>query len=165
MKTSYLLPNKFKKIGWFLFIPGFILGILQLVFNFKLDWLYVKVFAISDSFFGFANTGFSSDNLFFQMTETNAFDEILWLILIVSLIFIALSKEKMEDEFISKIRLESLVWATYINYTVLILAILFIFNLSFFYVLVFNMFTLLVFFIIRFNWAIYKLKKTIKNEE
>jgi len=165
MKTNYLLPNQCKKIGWFLFIPGFILGILQLIFEFKFDWLNIKVFAIYDPYFSFANNGFTSHNLFFHITKTNALDEILGLLLIIGSIFIALSKEKSEDEFISKIRLESLVWATYVNYAILALAILFVFNISFYYVMIFNMFTLLIFFIIRFNWMIYKLKKSIKNEE
>ena len=56
-----------------------------------------------------------------------------------------------EDEFIMKLRLESLVWAVYVNYAILILTILFVYELHFFSILVFNMFTLLIFFAIRFN--------------
>ncbi len=158
MKTNYLLPNKLKKFGWVFFIIGFALWILSMIFTSEPDFLNFKVFAISDTFI-------FSDELFFEMTENNVFDEIIGLLLIFGSIFIALSKEKSEDEFISKIRLESLVWATYINYAILVLAILFIFGFSFFTVLVYNMFTLLIFFLIRFNWMIYKLKKSVKNEE
>ena len=74
-------------------------------------------------------------------------------------------KEKTEDEFIAMIRLESLVWATYINYGVLILALIFVYDIPFFWVLVFNMFTTLIFFIIRYNWALNNSKKSIENEK
>jgi hypothetical protein len=37
--------------------------------------------------------------------------------------------------------------------------------MTFFWVLVFNMFTLLVFFLVRFNWALYKSKNQIYDEE
>jgi len=63
------------------------------------------------------------------------------------------------------IRLESLVWATYINYGVLILALIFVYDIPFFWVLVFNMFTTLIFFIIRYNWALNNSKKSIENEK
>jgi hypothetical protein len=45
------------------------------------------------------------------------------------------------------------------------LTILFIYDLIFFWVLVFNMFTVLIFFIFRFNWMLYKSKKQIRDEE
>jgi len=86
-------------------------------------------------------------------------------LLIISLFFIAFSKEKNEDEFIAKIRLESLLWATYINYAVLIIAILFVYGGSAFWVLVYNIFTILLFFIIRFNWVIRKSRKLAKDEK
>ena len=75
------------------------------------------------------------------------------------------SKEKIEDEYIAKTRLESLVWATYLNYCILLLALLFVYDMAFFWVMIFNMFTLLLFFIVRFNYLIFKLNKTESHEE
>lgn len=158
MKTNYLFPNRFKKIGWLLFIPGIILGIIFLMSQADIDFLNVKVFSIAEQpIFG--------KTVFFSITENNILDEIIGLLLIIGAILIAFSKEKSEDEFISKIRLESLVWATYINYAILIITIIFIYDMIFFWVLVFNMFTVLIFFIIRFNWALYKSKNQIRDEE
>ncbi|NLJ17562.1 hypothetical protein [Globicatella sulfidifaciens] len=158
MKTNYLFPNRFKKIGWFLFIPGVILGLLFLIFEPDIKFLNIKVLSIAENaIFGDAD--------FFTITKNNVLDEIASILLIVGAIFIAFSKEKTEDEFIAKIRLESLVWATYINYAILIFTIIFIYDLTFLWVLVFNMFTLLFFFLIRFNWALYKSKNQISNEE
>ena len=99
------------------------------------------------------------------MVSNNILNEILGILVIVSSLFVAFSKEKSEDEYISKIRLESLVWAVYFNYGILLFSFLFIYNFSFFWVMLFNMFTVLVFFIIRFNWQISVLKKSAVYEE
>lgn len=45
-------------------------------------------------------------------------DEIVLSLVLVGLILIASSKEKVEDEHISTVRLESLQWAMYVNYGV-----------------------------------------------
>ncbi len=153
MKTNYLLPNRFKKIGWFLFIPGIILGILYLMYEPHPKFLNVTVFAIAKSLFEFS------------FIKNNVFDEITGLLLIIGPIFIAFSREKSEDEYISKIRLESLLWATYLNYLIVILAFIFVYDIGFYWVLLLNMFTLLFFFIIRFTWALHKSKKQIRDEE
>jgi len=158
MKTNYLFPNRFKKIGWLLFIPGIILGIVYLIYQSDISLFNIKVFAIAEE-------AIFSDNTFFSVSENNILDEITSILLIIGALLIAFSKEKSEDEFISIIRLKSLVWATYVNYAILIFAIIFIYDMTFFWVLVFNMFTLLVFFLVRFNWALYKSKKQISDEE
>lgn len=158
MKTNYLFPNRVKKIGWLLFISGIILGILYLIYQEDISLFNIKVFAIEKK-------AIFSDANFFSFSENNVLDEISSILLIIGALLIAFSKEKSEDEFISKIRLESLVWATYINYVFLILAIIFVYEMTFFWVLVFNMFILLVFFLIRFNWALYKSKNQISDEE
>jgi hypothetical protein len=153
MKTNYLLPNRFKIIGWFLFIPGIILGILYLIYEPQPKFLNATVFAIAESLFKFS------------FIKNNVYDEITALLLIIGAIFIAFSREKSEDEYISKIRLESLVWATYVNYIIVILAIIFVYDFGFYWVILLNMFTILIFFIIRFNWALLISRKQIRDEE
>ena len=153
MKTNYLLPNRYKKIGWILFIPGIILGILFLIYEPQPKFLDATVFAIAESLFKFS------------FIKNNVYDEITALLLIIGPIFIAFSRQKSEDEYISKIRLDSLVWATYVNYIIVILAIIFVYDFGFYWVILLNMFTILIFFIIRFNWALIKSRKQIQNEE
>jgi hypothetical protein len=64
--------------------------------------------------------------------------------------------------FIYKLRKDSLVWALIVNYSILLVAILFVYDTSFLHILFFNMFTPLVFFVIRFT----ALKsKYLRNEE
>ncbi len=155
---NHLFPKSFKKAGWFIFIPGIILGIVSLFFGYETDFLSTTVFAL-------ANTPFMGTTEYLTLTENDIANEIIALLIIIGGLFIAFSKHKTEDEFITKIRLESLVWATYINYAILIASVIFIYELAFYWILVINMFTILIFFIIRFHWALYKFKNQMCNEE
>jgi len=158
MKLNYLFPNKYKKIGWLILIPSAIIGLITLILEFEPNSLDFNVPAVFiDEFFG--------DKYFIGIVNNNVLNEILGVLIIISSLFVAFSKEKSEDEYISKIRLESLVWAVYLNYAILLISFLFIFDLSFLWVMIFNMFTILLFFIIRFNWQISKLRKSARYEE
>ena len=45
--------------------------------------------------------------------------------MLVGLIIVAFSKEKIEDEQISQLRLDSLQWAVYLNYIILVISLSF----------------------------------------
>jgi hypothetical protein len=161
MKNHFLFPNSFKKIGWILFVPSFIfsLYILTIDDSFTIDALNINVLAIY-------NDGlFKSDNAFFKIIENNIGDELYVIGLIVGGILIGFSKLKNEDEMISKLRYESLVWATYFNYAIIILFTIFFFGIGYYSILMFNTFTLLLFFIIRFHYKIYQLNKISNDDE
>jgi len=157
MKTNYLLPHKFKIIGWILLIIGIAVGLFVLFENYEQDVLRVNVLSvISDQ------SIFDSEKNYFQITSNDILDELAALAIIIGGLFVAFSKEKIEDEFIYKLRKDSLVWALIFNYAVLVLTILFVYDVPFFHVLVFNMFTPLIFFIMRFNFL--KLKSRSHEE-
>lgn len=160
MKKNYLFPHKYKKIGWFILVPSAIIGLLTLIYEYEPSFLDFDVPAIFINEFKLEN-----NKKIFGMVHNNILNEILGILVIISSLFVAFSKEKVEDEFIEKIRLESLVWAVYVNYGILLLAFLFIYDFSFLWVMIFNIFTILLFFIIRFNWQISKLKKSTNYEE
>ena len=153
MKLNFLFPNKFKRIGWFTLIPSAIIGLLTLIYEYEPSFFDFNVPAI------FVDELFSFNKKTFRMVTNNILNEILGVLIIISTFLVAFSKEKSEDEYISQIRFESLAWAVYFNYTILILTFLFIYDFAFLWVMVFNMFTVLLFFIVRFNWQIFKLKK------
>jgi len=159
MKTRILFPNCFKRIGWIVLIPSVILGVLVIFGVLEFKFLRnAKMFAIySDDFPG--------SSTIFGYVKNNISDEILGILCIVGAILVAFSKEKHEDEFISKIRMESLVWATYINYAILIFCMLFFYSVGFLYVMIFNMFTILILFIIRFHYLLYNANKSMSNEK
>lgn len=146
MKTNYLLPNKYKPLGWILFILGLIAGIFIYLGGYESDALTIKVLSIyNESLFGY-------DKGFFRLIENSFVDELVALAIIIGGLLVGFSQEKVEDEFIYKLRKDSLVWAIIFNYVVLIFTILFVYDFTFFDVLVFNMFTPLIFFIVRFNF-------------
>jgi hypothetical protein len=158
MKRAFLFPHRYKKVGWLLLLPAFTMGLVSLILEWEPDWLDCRVPAI------FIDK-FSSQFQIVGMVRNNILNEICGVFLIVGGILTAFSKEKVEDEFITKLRLESLVWATYVNYAILLIAMVVVYDFSFFWVMIFNMFTTLIIFIIRFNWMIVKLKNNLRNEE
>jgi hypothetical protein len=103
----------------------------------------------------------NSETGFFKIIENSIADELAALAIIFGGLLVGFSKEKIEDEYIYKLRKDSLVWAMIFNYAILTLAILFVYDFTFFDVLVFNMFTPIVFFVLRFNF----LKRKISNHE
>ena len=157
MKTNYLLPHGFKIIGWILFILGVIGGLYVLITNYEQDILSMKVLSIynDDALFG-------NKEGFFKIINNDVLDELVAVFIIIGGLFVTFSREKVEDEFIYKLRKDSLVWAVIFNYSVLLIAILFVYSFTFFDVLVFNMFTPLIFFILRFNFL--KLKSRSHEE-
>ncbi|MBP6039883.1 MAG: hypothetical protein KA523_06775 [Flavobacterium sp.] len=159
MKTNFLFPNSWKKIGWIIFIPSLI-GAILLSMNFEVfsQILKIKVFALAEIQL------FDNQN-YFKIIENHIIDEIILIGLIVGGILIGFSKLKNEDEFISKIRYESLVWATYFNYLLIIIFTTLLYGFTFLNVVFYNLFTLLLFFIIRFHYQIYKLNKFNSDEE
>jgi hypothetical protein len=161
MKTRFLLPNKLKLWGWILLIPSAILGILIIFFEFEMKFLEFKVFTIYSG--SFAPWG-SNANIF-GFDKVNLTSTIVGILFLLGSFMVAFAKEKYEDEFISKIRLESLLWATYINYAILLFCFLFFYGVGFMYVMIFNMFTILILFIIRFNYVIYRTSKSLQNEK
>ena len=140
-----------------MFILGIVGSLYVLTTNYEQDILSTNVLSIykGESLFG-------KESGFFKIIKNDILDEIVALFIIVGGMFVTFSREKVEDEFIYKLRKDSLVWAVIFNYSVLLIAILFVYDFAFFDVLVFNMFTPLIFFILRFNFL--KLKSRSHEE-
>ena len=85
--------------------------------------------------------------------------------IIVGGILATCSKEKIEDEMISHIRLNSLLAALYINYALLIVAALVVYDLDFLQVMIYHMFTILIVFMIVFRYQVWRLQKGAGDEE
>ncbi len=154
MNSINLFPTRFKKIGWMIFVPASILGIFSLFSGYEPAALVLNVpsFFIDELF---------KTSKFFGFVENNIFNELIGILIIVGGLFVAFSRETDEDEFISKLRLDSLVWATYVNYGVLVISFLLVHDIAFYYVMLFNMFTILLFFIMRFNVRLHQFRKSV----
>jgi len=161
METRFLLPNKFKLIGWIILVISVILGLFHLFYlkGSELKFLDVKMFTV------YSQNFLSSSSVIFGLDKVNLTGTIIGILFIFGAVMVAFAKEKNEDEFIRKIRLESFLWATYINYAILIFCFLFLYGTGFLYVMIFNMFTVIILFIVRFNFMLYRSTKQIQYEK
>lgn len=158
MLKNPLLPNRYKWVGWFLLVPGIVLGIIITATDYEANWLSARVLSIvSQDPFG--------PPAYFTFTKANLTATLAGVLILVGGMLVAFSREKQEDEFIARLRLSSLMWAVVVNYVLLLLALLLVYGMSFFHVMVYNMFTVLLIFIARFNYLLYKNNKTAPDEK
>ena len=158
MKTNFLFPNRFRIIGWILLIPATILGCMVIFNDFEFSFLNIKVLSLMPAEID-ATPGITPQIFKFRsIVDDNFTSEIASILFIVGALLVAFSKEKNEDEYIAKIRLESLMWATYVTFAIQIFCILFFYEFRFLLSMIINMFTILIVFIIRYNYIIFSSK-------
>lgn len=133
MKTRFLFPYWFRYLG----LACFLVHIPVMLF-------FSKYHDMDNPQPGL----FSNSHLFFIFTT---------LMVTVGLFLFAFSKEKVEDEQIMQLRRDSLQWAVYVNYIILIGVLIFTEHMEMRHILLLNMWTLLLFFILRFQWVIFKM--------
>lgn len=138
MKT-YLFPHKCKAIGLVVFVTGLL---FSLIFNNYFDGFWeVSPYWVINSFPGGK----------VDLTLT-----ISCSLMIVGGLLACFSKEKIEDEFIANLRLNSLLWAVFINYLLLLIGVVIVYGLDFLYILLYNIFTPMIIFLVRFNFLLFK---------
>ncbi len=138
MKSGFLFPYWFRFLGWgcvIAHVPLSVVGRSQGMTN-ALDQPTAT------------QNLFNSEHLFFIATA---------LLMTLGLFFVAFAREKIEDEQIWQLRLNSLRWAIYINYSVLLVSLVAIGDTV--HILELNLWVPLLFFIIRFRWLIYRLNR------
>jgi hypothetical protein len=158
MLNQLLLPHKFKRIGWYILIPAAILGIILAIKGFEGLSLQGKVFA-------FYGDGLLGKPRFFTFIHASFTNTLIGALFICGALLVGFSKEKQEDEFISKLRQSSLLWAVLVNYIVLLFCFVFVYGTAFLSIMVYNMFTVLIIFIGRFNYVLYRNIKAIPREK
>lgn len=158
MPTKLLLPNRYKKIGWFILIPSTIAGLVLRYYDFDANWMHARVFAI-------ASDGFLTNAKYFGLADMNITNTVVGSLFIIGAMLVSFSKEKNEDEFIAELRLSSLLWAVCVSYLLLLVAFLFVYGTPFLDVMVYNMFTVLIIFIVRFNFILYRNTKAVSDEK
>ena len=82
------------------------------------------------------------------------------LMVLVGLFLIAFSRQRVEDEQITQLRLDSLRWAIYLNYAVLLFSLVFTKSSDSNHILLLNIWLPLLFFILRFQWVLHKLNRS-----
>ena len=147
---SYLFSNKFKKTSGVVFYLSILVGLFLLLTDRIQDIFVVNVFSI------FSYEWFGSEPKGFGWIENGLGDEIFTLLIIVSGLINSFSKEKIEDELISRIRLESLSLSLFISYGLIFISTFLVFNINYMYVLVFNLFLIILLFNLIFKFRLFK---------
>ena len=147
---SYLFSNNFKKPSGIIFYLSILIGFYLLITERLQEMFVVNVFSIfSYEWVGSERTGFG-------WIENGLGDEFFTLLIIVSGLINSFSKEKIEDELISKIRLESLTLSLFISFGLIILSTFLVFNINYMYVLVFNLFLIILLFNLTLKFRLFK---------
>lgn len=145
------MPKGFRPLGIILSVIGIILLILVHQFNYKPDFLNLKVFA----FYSFYIEAKSFTFITHQMIQ-----EIAGVLQVVGLFFIAFSREKVESEFLDALRLKAFLISAYLNLFYLLISILFFFGFGFVGTLVVFIVFWLAAYILVFRYLLYRFKIT-----
>ena len=143
MKTM-LFPHSFRRAGWIIFTLSAALG---------------ATIMLQDSS-GILPQSVASQRDCYSYTLNN----IAIIGTIIGAILVTCSREKIEDEMISSIRLNSLLTALYIHYAIIVAASLLVYDLEFLNVMLYGMFTILIIFMAVFRWRIWQMKKEERDE-
>ena len=141
MKTRFLFPYWCRYLGYALVLAHIPVMLLRKMIGFDIPGNRI-------------DNGLLSPHHLFFMTTT--------LLMAVGLFLAAFSKEKIEDEQISQLRLDSLQWAIYVNYILLIVSLILSSDTE--HILFLNLLIPLVFFIIRFQWKIFQNNRLLKKD-
>ncbi len=162
MRSNYLFPTACKKIGWVLFIPFAIVGIIFLADGSllpEIKWNPVVIYT------GAHLTDHGQvPGEFFKSINDDMKEEIIVIGLAIALSLISFSREKDEDELVEHLRAKSLVWSLKANVILLIIATLLLYNdqyVTFAWIYMFSVFLL---FIIRFEIELYRFRHSSHEE-
>lgn len=145
MLKQILLPNQFKLLGWILLVPSAILGFLLMLSDLE------STLKINSKVFALYNDQIMGSQRHTGIISTDITNTLVGVFFILGAMMVGFSKEKKEDEYVANLRLSSLMWAVWVNYVLLLLSFIFIYGMGFFHVMIYNMFTVLIIFIGRFN--------------
>ena len=149
------MPNKMKTLGVILLIIGVLLVFLKHQFNYKPEFLNLKVFAIY-SFYIEAKT--------FTLITHQMIEDLGGILLIAGLFMVAFSKEKAENEGMDLLRLKAFFITVWFNLFYLFFAILFFFGFGFVAALIGFAIGWLLVYIISFRWMLYKSKSGLSAQ-
>ena len=144
------LPNKLRIYGWVILLFGIILCVSRFYFGVKPEFLNIKVFAVYSKYF---------ETNYFKVIENHVSEELTALLILVGLFIISFTKEKIENDSVSAIRYKSLIFTFYINTVLISLSFLFVYGFGFINILVINVFSPFIIYIILFRYFLSKILK------
>lgn len=166
MKKSYLLPRGFKKVGMVLAVCCLAWFTINCFTEESVDFKFKTFALIGNAPFAHSSENVpQSSSLFCNIVETSFGMTILPVLMLTALVLIAFSRNKTEDEYIMRIREQSFVWAMLVGYVIIALLTLLVFGFEYLIVMMYDIYIFLILFICKFHYEIYRLKKTMRDEE
>jgi len=152
METSkFLMPYKLRPVGICLVVVGIILLVLKYHFNYKPDFLNIKVFAIY-AFYLEART--------FTLISHQMLPDMAGIFLLCGLFLVAFTKEKGDIDGIDSIRLKAFLVSAYVNLIYLLISVLFFYGFGFVGALTVFIYVWLLAYLITFRLLLYKNRQT-----
>ena len=148
MNKTILLPYPFKRIGWVLFIPAALLGILMGIDGFN-------------GFPSFLLPGAAETSQTLDRICNNA----ALIGTLVGALFITCSRGRIEDELIGRIRLNALLAALYLTTGIAVVSTLLLYEVAYLYFMIFNLALLPVLFLVIERTMLWRLRKEVPHEE
>lgn len=152
---SMLLPHRYRILGWILSIPALTAGIYFMIAEPEFDALDARVPAL----IGEADGDIFGDNTFFIMMKNNLTDELVGAVLLIGLFLLCFTRERNEDEYIARVRSESMQWAVFVQMCVFFMALLTVYGIPFWSFMLINLYLLPLVFVVRYYSRIYKINR------
>lgn len=134
---NFLFPHTFRLIGWIVLVPTLLLGILLLNGGLSIQGSIIETILTDTAIIGIA----------------------------IGSIFITCSRERIEDEMTSTIRLKALLSSLYTYVVFLIIWTLAINGVYYIYVMIASLVMLPMIFVVRFRYEMHKYYKIKSDEE
>lgn len=135
MKT-FLFPHSFRPVGWIVIVPTLLLGVLLLFGVLSIDGI-LETILVDTSIIGVA----------------------------LGAVFITCSRERIEDEMTSTIRLNALLTSLYTYEVFLVIWTLAVNGMNYLYVMAASLVMLPMIFVVRFRYEMHKYYKIKSDEE
>ena len=134
-----LLPFRYKISGAILVLCGLVMAVLYFTVDFRFELPVVAVFS------SYVETKFLT------AFKTNFADELILLTLLAGFLLVSFSKEKKEADYLNALRYKAIILTVLINSAILLFSILFIYGGGFMGVVIMNIYTPFVIYIITFR--------------
>ena len=136
-------------------------------FGIALILVHIPIKLLWDHYYpnGYDHSMSSSDTNGFLFSAPHLFFIGTTLMVLVGLFLVAFSRERVEDEQITQLRLDSLRWAIYLNYAILLFGLIFTRRSESDHILILNIWLPLLFFILRFQWVLYRLNRSARSND
>ena len=149
----FLLPYRYKIPGWLLLAPALLAGLLYILLGneFPVD-THITLFG----YFGVEFMSSHHSGSGFRLDKIELLPNLISILFLIGGMLVVFSKEKKEDEFIHQIRLNSFQFSVFINYLLLLGCFLTIHGFAFLNVMLYNMFTVIIIYLLRFHYLLFK---------